>query len=313
MSGAKGMAFFTGSPRRPATATRLAKGQKQWGGIVNGVPDVPLLSDADGDGKADLFYYRPGTATFYWLTSSTGYSADTARSRPWGDFEQPDVPLLGDVDGDRKADLFVWRQGDGRFYWLTSSTGYSYSIGQGQKQWGGMVNGVPDVPRLGDIDGDGKADLIFARPTTGDFHWVTSSSGYSSTAAGAYYPPLPNDPPVVGAGSNQTIILPASASLNGTVSDDGSPSSGTLTHSWSKISGPGTVTFANVNAQTTTAGFSTAGTYMLRLTASDSALSADADVAISVRRCQSTARCQRRLESDHYASGVGHTERHRHR
>ena len=167
---------------------RVAQGSKQWGGTVNGVPDVPLLKDADGDGKADLFYWRPGTATFHWLTSSSGYSTNAAGSRQWGDFEQPDVPLLGDIDGDGKADLFVWRRGTGTFYWLTSSSGYSYAMAQGSKQWGGVVNGVPDVPLRGDIDGDSKADLIFARPATDEFQWVTSSSGYSSAAAGAYYP-----------------------------------------------------------------------------------------------------------------------------
>jgi len=42
-----------------------------------------------------------------------------------------------------------------------------------------------------------------------------------------------------------------------------------LTQTWSKESGPGTVTFANLNAVDTTATFSTIGTYILKLTASD--------------------------------------------
>jgi parallel beta-helix repeat protein len=260
-----------------------AQGSKQWGGTVNGVADIPLLKDLDGDGKADLVYWRPATATFYWLTSSSAYSTNAARSRQWGDYQQPDVPLLGDIDGDRKADLFVWRQGNGTFYWLTSSTGYSYALGaQGADQWGGVVNGVPDVPLLGDIDGDGKTDLLFARPATGEFHWVTSSTGYSSAAAGAYYPPSANLPPVVSAGSNQSITLPVWASLTGTVSDDGLPRGGGVTQSWSKVSGPGAVTFGNLNAPSTTAGFSVAGAYVLRLTATDGALSAYANVAITV-------------------------------
>ena len=63
------------------------------------------------------------------------------------------------------------------------------------------------------------------------------------------------------AGSDQTITLPASASLNGTASDDGKPNPpGALTTTWSKVSGPGTVTFGNANALSTTASFSAAGT-----------------------------------------------------
>src|SRR5207249_6557520 len=91
-----------------------------------------------------------------------------------------------------------------------------------------------------------------------------------------------NQPATVNAGPNQTITLPASASLNGTASDDDLPAGLTLTATWSKVSGPGTVTFGNVNALTTTASFSAAGTYVLRLTASDGALSSRDDVTITV-------------------------------
>src|SRR5207244_3006489 len=86
--------------------------------------------------------------------------------------------------------------------------------------------------------------------------------------------------PAVSAGSNQTVTLPASASLTGTATDDGLPAGSTLTVTWSKFSGPGTATFGNVNALSTIASFSSAGTYVLRLTASDSELSRSADVTI---------------------------------
>src|SRR5437870_4514090 len=68
-----------------------------------------------------------------------------------------------------------------------------------------------------------------------------------------------NTAPVVNAGTNQTITLPATANLSATASDDGLPN-GTLTTTWSKFSGPGTVTFGSVNALITTATFSTSGT-----------------------------------------------------
>lgn len=74
--------------------------------------------------------------------------------------------------------------------------------------------------------------------------------------------------PYVDAGPDQTIVLPTSANLDGTAVDaDGQPAP--LTVTWSKTSGPGTVTFGNVNAVDTTATFSIDGTYVLRLTASD--------------------------------------------
>jgi hypothetical protein len=77
--------------------------------------------------------------------------------------------------------------------------------------------------------------------------------------------------PTVDAGSDQALDWPTATSveLSGAVSDDGLPAA--LTHTWSKHSGPGTVTFADANALDTTATFSTPGSYVLRLTASDSA------------------------------------------
>jgi hypothetical protein len=94
---------------------------------------------------------------------------------------------------------------------------------------------------------------------------------------------MPNTPPVVNAGPDQTITLPAAANLAGTASDDGLPNPpGKLTTTWSFVSGPGTVTFANASALSTTATFSAAGPYVLRLTASDSVLSASDDITVTV-------------------------------
>src|SRR5439155_668994 len=54
-----------------------------------------------------------------------------------------------------------------------------------------------------------------------------------------------NDAPVVDAGPDLTVNLPAAATLAGTAVD---VDSGSLTIAWSMVSGPGTVTFANPNA-----------------------------------------------------------------
>lgn len=92
-----------------------------------------------------------------------------------------------------------------------------------------------------------------------------------------------NQPPTVNAGADQTITLPASAALSGSATDDGLPNPpAALTTAWSKISGPGAVSFANADSLNTTASFSQAGTYVLRLTASDSALSTFDEVTVTV-------------------------------
>lgn len=92
-----------------------------------------------------------------------------------------------------------------------------------------------------------------------------------------------NQPPTVGAGSNQTVTLAAGATLNGSATDDGLPNPpGALTLFREKVSGPGTVTFTAPNAVSTMTIFSAAGVYQLRLTAHDGALSRSATVTVTV-------------------------------
>lgn len=77
-------------------------------------------------------------------------------------------------------------------------------------------------------------------------------------------------PPVtVDAGANQAITLPASATLRGTVTTvSASGTAVAASVAWSRISGPGTVTFRSPSALATTASFSAAGSYQLQLAAS---------------------------------------------
>ena len=93
---------------------------------------------------------------------------------------------------------------------------------------------------------------------------------------------VPNTAPVVNAGADRTVTLPSNLTIAGTVTDDGLPTPTALAIAWTKTSGPGTVTFSPANAGTTTLTFSAAGTYVLRLTASDGALSAYDEVQVTV-------------------------------
>jgi len=93
-----------------------------------------------------------------------------------------------------------------------------------------------------------------------------------------------NRAPFVDAGPDLTITLPASAVLEGTETDDGLPNPpGAVVTTWSVVSGPGAVSFTDGSAVDTAASFSTAGTYLLRLTVDDGALSASDTVTILVR------------------------------
>ena len=93
---------------------------------------------------------------------------------------------------------------------------------------------------------------------------------------------LPNQAPLVNAGPDVAVTLPANvATIAGTVTDDGQPGSG-VTIAWTKVSGPGTVTFANAALASTTATFSMQGSYVLRLSATDGALSSNDTATVTV-------------------------------
>ena len=92
-----------------------------------------------------------------------------------------------------------------------------------------------------------------------------------------------NTPPTVDAGPDQFVSLPDSATLDGTVTDDGLPNPpGLVSVNWSQVAGPGMVIFADANVVDTTASFSVAGIYILRLTADDGELQASDTVTVSV-------------------------------
>ncbi|HLF70660.1 MAG TPA: PQQ-dependent sugar dehydrogenase, partial [Dehalococcoidia bacterium] len=110
--------------------------------------------------------------------------------------------------------------------------------------------------------------------------WDTNFDNLVYDSGGA---PPPNQQPSVNAGLDLSITLPASATLDATVTDDGLPAPPNLTTAWTKQSGPGSVAFGNAASIDTTATFSQAGVYVLRLTAGDGLLSAFDEVSVNVQ------------------------------
>jgi subtilisin-like proprotein convertase family protein len=129
--------------------------------------DVPLAADLDGDGKVDLGYFRPATAT--WVARPTSQTGSITRSVGLGlNSGGRPVPVLADFDGDGRADLAVFDQGTAVWTIQQSQTGSTVA-----RQFGG----VGDLPVAADYDGDGRADLAVYRPAEARFYITLSRGG----------------------------------------------------------------------------------------------------------------------------------------
>ncbi len=166
---------------------------------------------------------------------------------------------------------------DGVYYKATNLEGAVYVLAGSSGKIGYTPIHHPanftEVLELGsmviDVEGD-RMDVRMLRENGAiqDYFTITKSASV-------------NQAPQVNAGANQSTDTASAINLNATVSDDGLPSN-TLTYSWSKVSGPGTVSFGNAGQVDTTASFSAAGGYVLRLVASDGALSGNDSLSVTV-------------------------------
>jgi hypothetical protein len=250
--------------------------------------DLPVVGDWDGNGAVTIGVYRQGR-TFLLRNSNTPGAADITLQ--FGTLNGSPVtggaPLAGDWDGNGTITLGIHKPATDTFYFRNALSQGPVDVVVTYGQSGA------DAPVTGDWDGNLTRTIGYYHLSDQSFHLRNMNSGGPDDLSFVFGLPgdVPvagrwtrsNQPPAVNAGPDQTITLPTNtANLNGTVTDDGLPVGGSLTIEWSKESGPGTVTFGNPNQAMTTATFSAAGIYVLRLTANDSQLSGSDDVTITV-------------------------------
>lgn len=106
--------------------------------------------------------------------------------------------------------------------------------------------------------------------STGILEWRVLDAGGS-----------PNFPPRVEAGVDRVVMLSGATHLEGWVRDDGKPNP-VPTVEWSRLAGPGAVSFSNPTALATSARFAAVGDYALQLQADDGALRSSATVRVRV-------------------------------
>ncbi len=156
---------------------------------------VPVVGDFDGDGVDDFGCYDakgiPGVVapgSWYFMMSTAGFKTDR--------FGYPGtVPVVGDFDGDGRADYGCYDDTGvrgvvppGSWYFRMSTAGFkTYTFGY-----------PGTVPVVGDFDGDGTDDFgcydavgISGSVSPGQWYFMKSASGFSKLSRFGHYGAVP--------------------------------------------------------------------------------------------------------------------------
>ena len=154
---------------------------------------------------------------------------------------------------------------------------------------GFYVTGVDNFQDSGSTIDTGQASFTYYHTQSGNYKVIAVDSvGRNVVITPAYTGSwtVPTGTPVSSGGAisisisaSAFVTMPNPLQLSGTVTDSAGL---TTTDTWTELSGPGTVTFADPNQPLTTATFSQAGTYVLQLSATDSVNSGWGQITVTV-------------------------------
>jgi hypothetical protein len=207
---------------------------------VDFTSDSPVsvaIGDLDGDGKADLAVANAGNTISVIRNTSTSGTITAASFAPKVDFATGTFPqdmAIGDLDGDGKVDLAVTNQASNKVsLYRNTSTNGSITTASFAVKVELTTGGGPGSLSIGDLDGDGKADLAVTNladntisvirnnplgpPIISIFSPASGSVGTSVTISGSNFSATPANNVVVFGATRATVTAATSTQLTVTV------------------------------------------------------------------------------------------------
>jgi RHS repeat-associated protein len=236
---------------------------------ITGANAQQLQATTDSAGTATFMYIgsNPGTDSLQALSSSGASLVSSQSSVTWVNYANPpaagtlNLQLLAHVaDAQGYEVLATDASGNPVF---DANIGF-YVWGIDNFQLSGRTDVTGHVMFTYNHVNPGTYNIVAVEPTNRNIVFSNPILNAQWTGPSASTPT--GNTITINISGNTSVTMPNTLQLNGTVSDStGLPTSLT----WSKVSGPGTVTFANPNQTVTTAAFGDVGSYVLQLSASD--------------------------------------------
>jgi RHS repeat-associated protein len=236
---------------------------------VNGANVQQLQATTDSKGTATFLYSGANAGTDNLQAeaypSGEGSISSGQTSVTWTNYAPP--PQAGKLTLNY---ISCVNNLQGYFVFATDASGH-YPVFDANV--GFYVSGADSLSQGATTDITGQAAFGYYHLNTGAFNIVAVDSVnrnvvISNSIPGQWSGPCvpSNNTITVGISALNTVEQTNTLALNGTVTD----STGLIPQlAWSKVSGPGTVTFGNSSQAVTTATFSQIGTYVIALNASD--------------------------------------------
>ncbi|WP_143175730.1 FG-GAP repeat domain-containing protein [Cryptosporangium aurantiacum] len=140
-----------------STGTRFDGIGDLWSDTFAFWSQAPLTGDFDGDGRSDVAAFARGNKPTVTVALSTGRSFGPPQVWATSFAPNVEIPAVGDVNGDGRDDVLAFRRGHDAVVSVALSTGRSFGAAT---PWHGHFATGASIPVVGDVNGDGRDDVV---------------------------------------------------------------------------------------------------------------------------------------------------------